>query len=411
MVAAVTYDEASFWAGVSLGRALKGWSGSAPPGSGGKLSEIVVRSGTADFIEVPAEDFYGIGKVTVIGDAELVPGNIKFGVDILGVVGSYAPSPPKLMAGTGTATSNGTHTFYPSGGYAGLSRMSVTVDVPTEIKSQSKSVTPGYSSTTVTPDSGFNCLSSVHVAGDTDLIPGNIRAGATIFGVAGTYLKTEVVDAILQYKSVTPGRDAQNVSPDSGYNGLSQVHVSGDGNLISSNIREGVTIFGVSGSYSTDQKYQSKTVTPTKNGCVVTADSSYNALASVVVLGDSNLVPNKIADGVTIFGVRGTHVSPMTPLTIIPSVDEQYILPADGFYGFSSVTVMPMSTEGLEDNAIYKAGYNDGWKKGYDQAWNEVKDAIWKEAYEKGWAEGNQTGYIAGYADGYNAGKAEYGNA
>ena len=53
----------------------------------------------------------------------------------------------------------------------------------------------------------------------------------------------------LQSKSITPSTSTQHVYPSSRYDGLSQVTVNGDRNLISSNIKSGTNIFGVTGNY------------------------------------------------------------------------------------------------------------------------------------------------------------------
>lgn len=54
----------------------------------------------------------------------------------------------------------------------------------------------------------------------------------------------------LQSKSVTPAQYSQSISPSSGYCGLRSVAVSGDSNLVSENIKSGISIFGVNGSLS-----------------------------------------------------------------------------------------------------------------------------------------------------------------
>ena len=83
---------------------------------------------------------------------------------------------------------------------------------------QTKTVTPKASAQTVTPDSGYT-LSSVTV----NAVP-------------------------TQTKTATPSASSQNITPDSG-KFLSKVTVNGDSNLVAGNIKSGVSIFGVAGSY------------------------------------------------------------------------------------------------------------------------------------------------------------------
>ena len=63
--------------------------------------------------------------------------------------------------------------------------------------SQSKSVTPSASQQIVTPDSG-KLLNKVTVNGDSDLVAGNIKKGVDIFGVTGTFDGEEVVNGIIE---------------------------------------------------------------------------------------------------------------------------------------------------------------------------------------------------------------------
>ena len=63
--------------------------------------------------------------------------------------------------------------------------------------------------------------------------------------------------------------------------------------LIASNIKDGVSILGVTGTYAGElTKGQTKTVTPTKDGFTVTQDAGYDYLASVVV----NAIPYAVTD-------------------------------------------------------------------------------------------------------------------
>lgn len=72
------------------------------------------------------------------------------------------------------------------------------------------------------------------------LIAANIREGVTILGVTGSMTGTE--DANPQAKSVTPSTSEQVVLPDDGYNYLSQVTIAAIPYVESDNAAGGITV-------------------------------------------------------------------------------------------------------------------------------------------------------------------------
>ena len=98
--------------------------------------------------------------------------------------------------------------------------MSVKIDAP---PTQEKTVDLAMAdgNQTITPDSG-KTLSKVTITKPSTLIPTNIKSGVNIGGVSGTYDPQPT----LQAKTVTPTKSQQTVKPDSNYDGLSQVTVN-----------------------------------------------------------------------------------------------------------------------------------------------------------------------------------------
>ena len=72
------------------------------------------------------------------------------------------------------------------------------------------------------------------------LVPANIREGITVLGVTGTMSGTEEVNA--EAPTVTPSTTAQTVTPSTGYNYLSQVTVEAIPYAESDNAAGGITV-------------------------------------------------------------------------------------------------------------------------------------------------------------------------
>lgn len=93
-----------------------------------------------------------------------------------------------------------------------------------------------------------------------------------------------------QTKSVTPTESAQTVTPDSGYDGLSQVNV---GAVSSTYVGTGVT------------RKSAQTYTPTTTDQTIASGQYLTGVQTIK--GDANLLAENIKKGVVIFGITGTY--------------------------------------------------------------------------------------------------------
>lgn len=191
--------------------------------------------------------------------------------------------------------SESAQTIKADNGYDGLSQVTVNAVSRTYVgsgvtKKSAATYTPGTSDQNIASGQYLNGTQTIK--GGSNLTAGNIRSGVKIFNVTGSYAGSSSggSSSRLQTKTATPSESTQTISPDSGYDGLSSVTV----NAVSRTyVGSGVT------------KKAAATYTPKTSDQSIAA-SQYLSGAQTIK-GDANLVAGNIKSGVSIFGVTGTY--------------------------------------------------------------------------------------------------------
>lgn len=262
------------------------------------LEGVTITPTGSEIVKVPPHGVDGFGIVTVLGDQNLVPENIREGVIVYGVKGS--------MTDEGLDTSDATATpddiMEGATAYVDGIKITGTHVCAADPILEALNITPTGAEMTFTPDDGVDGFSDVTVDGDENLVAENVKKGVAIYGVEGS-----LEAGNLQEKEVTPAATAIIVKPDEDYGGLSKVTVLGDANLIAENIKSGVSIFGVDGSLKpTDLPLKDfVVVNPKAENQRIDPDPEHCGFGFVMVAGDEDLIPNNIRRGVEIFGVTG----------------------------------------------------------------------------------------------------------
>lgn len=364
------------------------------------LQEKTATPTTEQQIIVPDAQHNGLSKVTISGvthdiDSDIVSGNIKQGINILGVDGTVV----ELQGQTKnyTINENGTTQIIPDAGKNAIIGGSIVVDVDTQTPYDE-----GYAD-------GYN---DGEVAGEATQ-----KAKLTTINVTqnGTYAREDGykevnvdVEPALQDKTVTPTTSQQVITPDSGYYGLDEVTVEAvdasiDPDIVAGNIKQGVNILGVNGTvvelngqtknYNINQNgetnivpdsdknaivggkitvnvqptLQSKTATPTTQSQTIQPDSGYDGLSQVNINPvtsaiDANIRPENIKKGVTILGITGTME---TDWIIAHSMPQGGILPHIRYvldWTSESAITITLQTEGSgianEYQIVCKIGAN-----------------------------------------------------
>ena len=215
-------------------------------------------------------------------------------VDMHGGFVTGGASGVKLQSKTVTPSEN-TQTVNPDSSYDALSSVTVGAISNTYIgssvtKKSAATYTPGTSDQNIASGQYLNGTQTIK--GDSNLTAANIKSGVKIFNVTGSYAGSSSGGNTpnLQTKTVTPSESTQTVSPDSGYDGLSKVTV----NAISS------TYIGSDVTKKSAATYIPKTTNQS------IASGQYLS-GTQTIKGDANLVAGNIKSGVSIFGVTGTY--------------------------------------------------------------------------------------------------------
>ena len=266
---------------------------------GGELEDNKTVSPSTETISVkPDEGYDGLKQVTVEAvtstiDENIKPENIKRGVSILDVEGTFETP---IQASKSVTPSAESQEVEPDEGYEGLAKV-VVASAPL----MSSSATPTTSSQTFTPTGGALGFDSFTV---------------------------QAVDPSQYYKpetsvSVSPSTVSQTITP-SGNEVFNVVNVSAvtsaiDQNIQPSNIVSGVSILGVNGTYSVP--LQSKSVNLTTSSATFTPDNGYSGFSQITV--SAKLMSS----------------------TVTPATTTQTVTPASGFVGFSRVRVNAVPTQ------------------------------------------------------------------
>lgn len=200
-------------------------------------------------------------------------------------------------------------------------------EVHVEIPTQQKTVTPRVTPQTILPDDGY-LISSINVNAadkniDANIQSDNIKQGVTILGEIGTFTS----DGDVQAEDIIAGK----------------VAYSKGAKVVGSVVKETVEV---------EPKVTPQTILPSEGNLI--EEVNVSAVTSKI---DSNLTPTNIRKGVTILDVLG-NLEPDKPdqnKTVTPNREEQIVV-ADNGFELAKVTVNPISNEYIEAEYMSDAG-------------------------------------------------------
>ena len=133
-------------------------------------------------------------------------------------------------------------------------------------------------------------INAVNLSEDT-VTPESLLTGVVAHNRLGEkIIGTHAENIFVQSKEVSPSNETQIITPDGGYNGLSSVTINA---IPSDYVGEGI------------EKLAETIYTPSTNNQIISKDT-YNE-GDQIILGDEELIPENIKQGVDLFGVQGSY--------------------------------------------------------------------------------------------------------
>lgn len=178
-------------------------------------------------------------------DSNWTAANIKKNVSIFGITGTYAGAAPNLQAKTNIAPTTSSQTITADSGYDGLSSVQInampSMTLPTAASGTSsgtrKAIIASSTSTQyINIPTGYNSAAAYYQLSAPTAMTLPTTTSSTSSGTSKL--------------AVTPNTANKYINIPTGYNSAAAYYtVNGDANLVAGNIKNGTTIFGVTGSY------------------------------------------------------------------------------------------------------------------------------------------------------------------
>ena len=164
-------------------------------------------------------------------------------------------------------------------------------------------------------------------------------------------------DPVLQEKAATPTTAQQEITPDADYDGLSKVTVEGDTNLVPDNIKSGISIFGVDGAFEgsggDDGSFKAVIERTAVNP---TLPSDLTSIGQYAFYGCESLALTELPAGVTSIGYSAFATCTKLALTELPAGVTSLESNVFSYCGKLALTELPAGVTNIAGYALSYCG-------------------------------------------------------